>query len=161
MSVSIQQVKKAEKQIEHVKDQLKVESGDLLTQAEKEAVDELLKVTQELAAVQPKIKKQGDLKKFLLSVAMDETRFPLDTVALLKGDKGLAQFSPQSHPREIQDMNGLIAELKKKAGGYEGLLKFIKINLSDIDEYLTEAERKPFIGTKNGSRTLKTVLPKG
>lgn len=34
------------------------------------------------------------------------------------------------------------------------------VNLTDVDKYLTEAEQKPFIGEKDGSRSLKSVQAK-
>lgn len=131
-----------------------------LTKEEQELVDEIAALEKKLAPMRPLLKRYEEVKKVLASAACDDKRFDLTQTAILRGASGVVEFSPISNPREISDMHGLIGALKAKMGGYEKMLPIIKINLGDVDKYLTDAERAPFIGNKKGSRTLDAVRVK-
>jgi hypothetical protein len=165
MALNIQkEVKKIGDSISKVKDALaaekedKVQKGELSSD-EKELVDELHTVTKAIAEVAPQIKRQEELKKVLASIAADKERFESEKPAILRGNKAFAEFSAVSSQRKVKDLNGIIGFLKNKVGGYEGLLKFIKIGLSDVDEYMTPAEQIPYVEKLLGSRSLKSVHP--
>lgn len=134
----------------------------LLAIEEVAAVDRMVELHETLSPHFAAFKEYEEKKKFLAQVALDRKRFEPEKEVVLEGTSGYVEYKPESNPpREIKDMHGLIAELKKKLGGYENLLGILKINLGDVDNYLTEPERQPFIGQgEKGNRSLKGVRSK-
>ena len=137
----------------------KLKTGNLSTE-EKQAVDLLLELDSKLAPFRALIKEEDKVRKYLSSIAKDSSRFNPKESAVLAGNKAVVEYDAASSVREIADMDGLIAALKTRLGGYEALLPLIKINLGDVDKYMTEAERAPYIETVDGSRKFKTVKEK-
>lgn len=144
---------------EKVKPVAKAAAVSTLTVEESEAVDRLLIVDKLLDVARPLIKEEGDLRKYLAAVASDTSRFPKAEVAKLESESGVVEFSPQGESREIVDIEGLLKVLRKKLGA-EGALALIKINLSDVDKYLSTEESAPFLGKKPGSRKFLSVHSK-
>lgn len=113
-------------------------------------VDEFVKLKLKLDEVNPEAKAAAKLQKELQLIAMEgdpAVRVEMD------GQECHMAFTAQESSREIVDMQGLIGALKAKIG-YPALIGLIKINLGDVDKYLSEVESAPFIGTKPGSRKL-------
>lgn len=154
MTVKVTQVQKP---VVKVKDQLK---SSVLTEQEREAVDRLLVIDKALAPLRAAIKEEEKLRKYLSEVASDAARFTLKEAAILKGAVAEVEYSPAGDAREISDKDGVIQALKEKMGGYENLIKVIKINLGDVDKYLSEPERAPYIKTVTGSRRFVKVQAK-
>jgi len=138
----------------------KAKTKSILTSDEMAAVDEIATLDAQLAEVAPLIKRKDELKKFLQSVAEDDTRFSGTQPVTLKGSTGVVEFGPRKTSREVTDLHGLIGKMKTLVGGYENLLDFIKIPLSAVDKYMSEAEQKAFIGNVEGARSLKSIRSK-
>jgi hypothetical protein len=129
-----------------------------LSKADKEAVDRLVTLELQLAETKPLEKERDNLKK-VRSAKADEL-FEPEEQAVLKGFTGVVQYSPCNEKRCIEDMDGVLKLLREKLG-YEGLISLLKISLADVDKYLSEAEAKPFLSKKPGSRSLNSVHFKG
>lgn len=158
MGVKITQSKPAEQLLEEqqVKDQaVAVASSLSITELEME-IDELVLLTKEMEEQKPKLKRMEDLRKKLQSVA-DESEPTGSLPVALTGTVGAVVFQPKSTLRTIKDMNGMVGLLKSKLG-YETLLTMLSITLGNVDKYLSASESEPFIGTKQGSRTLEGVF---
>lgn len=167
MPINIQKMKSAD-QLSKPVVKVATKQANVLAPEEVQAVDLFVAITKAFEALSITIdgkqysmkaanKLVEETKKYLASVAMDSKRFPLDKEAILQGTVASVVFSEQSHPREVQDMDGLIQKMKDVLGGYENLLPFIKIPLKTVDETLSEAEQKKFIKTVDGARTCKGV----
>lgn len=118
-------------------------------------VVELVELKLKLEAMKPLSAKSETLRKQLLSFV--DQQFDKDEKVTLVADKSHVVFSPCSKSKQIKDMNGLIGALKAKIG-YEALIGLLKLNLTDIQQYLSEAEMSEFIEETKGSRTLKDVF---
>lgn len=151
--------------------QVKVTNGqkNVLTTEEVQTVDEFVALSKAMEAVSVTVngkemslkaamKMAEESKKILAQVAMDAKRFPLDKPAFLVGSQGLGvEFTEQSHPRAITNMDGLVQKMKTKLGGYDKLLPFLKFTLKDVDSVLSKAEQQGLIDTTDGSRTCNGV----
>lgn len=153
MGVNIQKQQATKPAPSKQKDQLKPPQS-VLTQDEMKMVDELAQISAEIEAVKPKLKRYEELKQTLQSVA--DAKFDQELPAVLKGEIGVAEYSAKGNSRSIKDMNEAIGALKAKLG-YDKLIELIKINLGDLDKYLTKEETAPLIQTGKGSRSLKSV----
>jgi len=161
MSVKVKQaVAPAEVKKPKVKDALKPGSTSL-SKEEREAVNRMVELEEVIGPVRAAIKEFDKLKTFLAASANDAERFEPDQPVKLVGDKGTVEFGPVSHPRVITDKNLAIVTLKEKMGGYKELLEVLKINMGDIDTYLTPAESATFTELGTGGRSIKSVRPKG
>jgi hypothetical protein len=122
------------------------------------AVDQMIELEEQLAAIKPLMKEQDAAKKVLASEAAGD-QYAGDQKVILTGSKGTVEFSPKSTVTKVTDMQGLIGALKAKIG-YEALLALISISLTDAKQYLSEAELAAFVEQDFGSRRLLSVKAK-
>lgn len=119
-------------------------------------VDKLVALNSQLEPLAP-VQRDFDATKKLLAAHAANEAFASSEKVILAGSNGnRVEFSCCRETTVITDLNGLIGLLKGKLG-YEGLLAVLKINLSDAQKYLSEAELAPYVETKPGSRTLKSI----
>lgn len=132
-----------------------VKAGDVvqeLTLQQTGAVTELALLKRSLDEVKSSEKAAEEYRKSLLEIA-NGAQFPADQPVVFTSEMGEVIFKPNAEERQITDLNGLIGAIKEKVG-YDGLLKVLKINLTDVDKILTPLEAQKYINKVPGKRTL-------
>lgn len=133
--------------VEQAKDQLEI--TEMMVD-----VDELARLMEEMEEHKPKLKKIDELKKKLQSIAAEQD--PKEEVVMV-GVERVVTFTAAGESRVITKKSDLIGNLKAKIG-YPALLELLKINLTDVDKYLSPDEQKAFIGKEEGSRKFGKYL---
>lgn len=131
-------------------------TSDVLSVTPSEKADRLWSLEQEIAPIRPLLKEYDVIRKSLLGDCSGcEAKLPVE----IEGEIGRVSFSPCGETKEVADMKGLLAALKHKIG-YEALLSLVKINVGDVEKYLTVSEMEKFYKSVDGSRRLLKVEAK-
>ena len=134
------------------KTKAKLPTKGKLNAGQRAMVDQLAEIKAKLEETKPLAEEAEKLRKQLLPLT--DLHFANDEQAVLQGDLHTVIFSAKTDTRVIDDLNGLIAELKEKIG-YDGLIGLLKLNLTDIDKHLTPLESAPYLKHVPGIRTFK------
>lgn len=91
------------------------------------------------------------VKKSLAAFAAESA--PNDEPVTYACAAGSMSFDKASDVRVVTDIKGLLKSLKDKIG-YESTLKLMKFSMTDLDQYLGQAEVEKFVEHKPGTRKI-------
>lgn len=116
-------------------------------------VGELVTLYSELAEAKvfEKVKRLDELKKYIQQTIKDGAFDPALPV-VLKSEAGEAEFGACSNTTVISDMSKVVEML-----GLEVFKKLAKVNIGDLQKYLSGEEIASFSEKAYGSRSLKAV----